>query len=139
MIGKTVEFLIRHAVIIVPLVLLALLVMSSSVRTGARFVLRFIARPLLLLAVVALVYDGTRTLAGGSGLVLTSLTEHWLAFSPRSMTAVQGFITRTISPGAWYGGVLRVFGLPAWLVVGALGLLLGWLGRKPQRAKVFIN
>ena len=139
MIGKAIEFLIRHAVIIVPLVLLALLVVSSSVRTGARFVLRFIARPLLLLAVVALVYDGTRTLAGGSGVVLTSLTEHWLAFSPRSLNAVQGFIGRAISPAVWDGGVLRVLGLPAWLVVGALGLSLGWLGRKPKRAKVFIN
>lgn len=139
MIGKVVEFLIRHAVIIVPLVLLALLVVSSSARTGARFLLRFVARPLLLLAVVALVYDGTRTLAGGSGIVLTSFAEHWQTIAPRSLTALQGFISRIISPGAWDGGVMRLFGLPAWLIVGALGLLLARLGRKPQRAKVFIN
>ena len=35
--------------------------------------------------------------------------------------------------------MLRVVMLPAWLTVGVLGFVLAWLGRKPQRTKVFIN
>jgi hypothetical protein len=139
MIRKAVEFLILHAVIIIPVVLAILLAVSSTVRTAARFLLRLIARPLLLLAVVALVYDGTRTLAGGSGLAITPLVEHWNVLAPRSLAGFQAFIGRLVSPAAWDGVVLRVVMLPAWLIVGVLGFALAWLGRKPQRTRVFIN
>lgn len=139
MIRKAVDFLILHAVFIVPLVLLVLVVVSSTVRTGVRFILRLIARPLLLLAVVALVYDGTRTLAGGSGIAITPLFEHWQAFAPRSLATFQGFIGRVLTPSAWDGVMLRVVMLPAWLIVGLLGFMLAWLGRKPRGTKVFIN
>ncbi len=139
MIRNAVEFLILHAVFIVPVVLAILVVVSSTVRTAVRFLLRLIARPVLLLAVVALVYDGTRTLAGGSGIVITPLLEHWQAMAPRSLTALQGFTIRVLSPAAWDGVMLRVVMLPAWLTVGVLGFVLAWLGRKPQRTKVFIN
>ena len=139
MIRNAVEFLILHAVFIVPVVLAILVVVSSTVRTAVRFLLRLIARPVLLLAVVALVYDGTRTLAGGSGIVITPLLEHWQAMAPRSLAALQGFTSRVLSPAAWDGVMLRVVMLPAWLTVGVLGFVLAWLGRKPQRTKVFIN
>ena len=139
MIGKTVEFFISYAVFIVPVLLLVLLVFSSAARTAACFVLRVVARPLLLLAVVALVYDGTRTLAGGSGLVITPFIEHWQNFAPRSVALLQGFIGRAVHPGAWDGLVLRLAALPSWLVIGMLGMLLAWLGRRRRGAKVFIN
>ena len=139
MLGKAVEFLIVHATIIVPAILLLLLIWSRAFRAGAAFLLRAIARPLLLIAVVALVYDGTRTLAGGSGFVITSLVEHWQGFAPHSLEALRVMVTRTVHPQAWDSAVLRLLKLPAWLVVGAIGLLLAWIGRKRHHVNVYIN
>ncbi|HEX4891665.1 MAG TPA: hypothetical protein VFV47_00140 [Hyphomicrobiaceae bacterium] len=137
MIGKTIDYLIAHAALVVPAVLVALLVLSTSARNVGRFVLRFLARPLLLLAVVALVYDGTRALAG-SGLVITSVIDHWQTMAPASLEAAKGAIAR-VHPVVWDAALLRLLKLPAWLVVGVFGFLLAWLGRKRQRATIFMN
>jgi hypothetical protein len=137
MIGKTIDYLITHAALVVPVVVIALLVLSTAARNIARFVLRFLARPLLLIAVVALVYDGTRALAG-SGLVITSVIEHWQTMAPASLEAVKAAIAR-VHPVVWDAALLRLLKLPAWLVVGICGLLLAWLGRKRQQANVFVN
>ena len=139
MIGRGVEFLLMHALVIVPLVLLVLIVWLPSARIAASFLLRVLTRPLLLLAVVALVYDGTRTLAGGSGLVFTPFLEHWQQFAPRSVANLQAFVNRTIYPGAWEAVVVQFVRLPAWLLAGGLGLLLAWIGRKRHRPDVFVN
>lgn len=139
MFGKVVDFLIVHATIIGPTVVLLLLIWSRTFRTGVAFLLRAVARPLLLIAVVALVYDGTRTLAGGSGFVVTSLIEHWQGFAPHSLEALRVIVTRTVHPQVWDGAVLRLLKLPAWLVVGAIGMFLAWLGRKRRHVNVFIN
>ena len=139
MIGSAIDFLIVNAVYIVPGILVATLVMSAGARRFAAALLRFIARPLLLVAVVALVYDGTRTLAGGSGLVVTSLAEHWQSFFPSSLELVRGLVTKRVHPAIWDGGLVRVLRLPSWLVIGAIGLLLAWIGRKRHRVNVYIN
>lgn len=139
MFGKAVEFVIVHATIIVPAVIVLLLVWSRAARAAASFVLRMIARPLLLVAVVALVYDGTRTLAGGSGLVITSLVEHWQNLSPATFEALKVLIVQRAHPQVWDGALLRLFKLPAWLVIGVFGMLLAWIGRKRRNVNVFIN
>jgi hypothetical protein len=138
MIGKVIDYLITHAAVVVPAVLLVLFVWLPSARAVARLILRVAARPLLLIAVVALVYDGTRTLAG-SGFVITSLVEHWQSIAPASLEAARGAITRWIHPMAWDLGFLRLLKLPAWLVVGVFGLFLAWLGRKRRAVNVFVN
>lgn len=139
MIRKSIEFLLLHAAVILPVVLILALVFFESVRAAARFLLRLIARPLLLIAVLALVYDGTRTLAGGSGLVITSLAEHWQALAPTSLEALRNVASKVLSPAAWDAGAQRLLLLPAWLVIGVLGLMLLWIGRKRQRVNVFVN
>ena len=113
--------------------------MASEFHDFAAALLRFIARPLLLVAVVALVYDGTRTLAGGSGLVVTSLAEHWQSFFPSSLEMLRGLVTKRVHPVLWDGGMVRVLHLPSWLVIGVIGLLLAWIGRKRHRVNVYIN
>ena len=123
MVGKIVSFLIVHAAIIIPLVVLVLLVLFATVRAAACTVLRIVARPLLLIAVVALVYDGTRTLAGGSGFVITSLADHWKALHPASLQAFQAALSQ-LHPMAWESGGQRLVRLPAWVVAGGVGLLL---------------
>lgn len=139
MVGKAIDFLIVNAAYIVPGILVAILVLSQNARAGAAFVLRMIARPLLLVAVVALVYDGTRTLAGGSGFVVTSLGEHWQSLFPASFEGLKQLVNRRLSPMVWDMGLLRLLKLPGWLVIGVVGLLLAWIGRKRQRVNIYIN
>ena len=138
MIGKGINFLIVHAAIIIPLILLIFIILFRPVRTAACTVLRVIARPLLLAAVVALVYDGTRTIAGGSGLVITSFADHWEGFHPASLQAVKTMLSQ-IHPKAWDPGMLRLLKLPAWIVTGVAGLCLGYIGRKRRQLNVYVN
>lgn len=139
MVQKVIEFLLVNAPYIVPGIVVAALFLSESARAVASFILRMLARPLLLIAVVALVYDGTRTLAGGSGLVITPLIEHWQSLFPGSLEAARQFVVRRVSPALWDGGLLKVLRMPSWLVIGLLGLALAWIGRKRQKVNVFIN
>lgn len=139
MFSKIVEFLIVNAVYIVPGVLVAALVLSQAVRRGAAMVLRMVARPLLLIAAVALVYDGTRTLAGGSGLVITSLAEHAQSLFPAFLEAAHAATLKRFHPAVWNSGVQSVLHLPSWLVFGVLGFVLAYIGRKRQRVNVFVN
>jgi hypothetical protein len=139
MVGKVIDFLIVNAIYIAPGILVAALILSESTRKAAALVLRLIARPLLLVAVIALVYDGTRTLAGGAGLVITSFGDHWESFFPAAFDTVHQMIVRRLSPVVWDAGLMRVLKLPAWVVFGLAGLLLAWIGRKRQRVNVYIN
>lgn len=139
MVGKVIDFLIINAVYIAPGILVAALILSESTRAAAAFVLRMIARPLLLVAVIALVYDGTRTLAGGAGLVITSFGDHWESFFPAALDTMRIFVNRHLSPVIWELGLLRLLRLPAWVVLGLFGLLLAWIGRKRRRVNIYVN
>jgi hypothetical protein len=139
MIAKVTNYLIAHIAVLLPAAIAISLVISATARAFALAVLRFAARPLLLLAVVALVYDGTRTLAGGSGLVMTSLADHWNNLAPNSLAAFHAQIMRLGYPGVWDDGILKLLRLPAWLVAGVLGFLLAYIGRKREGVKVFVN
>jgi hypothetical protein len=124
---------------VVALLALAALVLSAAARRAALVVLRVLAHPLLLLAVVALVYDGTRTLAAGSGLIVTSLAEHWQTLAPASLEASKAFVARRLTPALWDPGVMSALRLPAWLVLGGLGLAFAYIGRKRRAVNVFAN
>ena len=138
MIGNAVNFLILHATIVIPVALVVLLVLSKSIRAGAATLARVVARLCLIGAVLALVYDGTLTMAGGSGLVVTSLADHWQAFHPASLAAVKNVLSQ-LHPKMWDQAGLRLVKLPAWVVIGALGFLLAWIGRKRRPLNVYIN
>lgn len=138
MIGSAVNFLILHATIVIPVVLVVLLILSKSMRAGAATGARVVARLCLIGAVLALVYDGTLTMAGGSGLVVTSLADHWQAFHPTSLAALKNVLNQ-LHPKMWDQAGLRLVKLPAWVVVGGLGFLLAWIGRKRRPVNVYIN
>lgn len=101
--------------------------------------LRLLSHPLLLLAAVALIYDGTRTLAGGSGFIMTSLIEHWQTIAPASLESTKAFVTRRLGSALWDPAVMSALRLPAWLVLGGLGLLFSYIGRKTRAVNVFAN
>ena len=74
---------------------------------------RFLAGIFLLIAVIAAVYDGTRSLAGG-GLAMTSLVEHWSTIAPGLLASAQSGVRRATHPLVWDVGVRRLLLVPAW-------------------------
>ena len=94
-----------------------------------RFVLRFVGFWLLAGAFVALVYDGTRSIAGEQ-IILTKMTESWNALNPGGLTAFEAGVRRWLSPWAWDSLVGTVLEAPTAVVLAALGALLLLLGRK---------
>ncbi|MBS0242945.1 MAG: hypothetical protein JSS20_12270 [Proteobacteria bacterium] len=133
------SFLLVHATVVVPVIVAIALVVSSAARRGLLSLLRLVARPLLIAAVVAIAYDGTRTLAGGSGLVITSLGEHWKHLSPNTLEALHNLLTTRLPASTWNLGLAPVLRLPAWLALGTLGLALAWIGRRRKEVGIFIN
>ena len=99
---------------------------------------RFLAALLLLIAVVAAVHDGTRSLTAGS-VVMTSLLEHWSKLAPTLLAAAQSSVQRATHPLVWEAGVRRLLSAPAWTVFAVLGLLFAYAGRRRRRVNVFAN
>jgi hypothetical protein len=100
--------------------------------------IRFLAGVLLLVAVIAAVNDGTRSLAAGS-LVSTPISEHWSKIAPALFTAAQGAVSRATHPLVWDLVLRKVLLVPTWALFGALGLLLAFAGRRRRRVNVFAN
>src|SRR5262245_64954852 len=72
---------------------------------------RFLAGVLLLIAVIAAVYDGTRSVAAGA-LVSTPLAEHWSKIAPGLLSATQSAVSRTTHPLVWELGMRKVLLVP---------------------------
>ena len=100
--------------------------------------IRFLAGLLMLIAVIAAVYDGTRTMAN-ERLVITSAGEQWSKLWPTSFKKSQDFVQRTVHPLAWDTAVRPLLTLPSWALLGGLGLLLGYTARRRRRVNVFAN
>ena len=97
-----------------------------------RFILRFIGLWLLAGAFVALIIDGTASIAGGS-VRFNTFGQTWDNIHQDSKPAVKAFLDRRAGPWLWNSGVQVVLDQPTWLVLGALGTVLVLLGRKKAR------
>lgn len=97
------------------------------------FLARFIGLWLIAGALVALVVDGTKTIAA-SQLTVTPLGLAWFSINPSSLMTVQAFVQQTIESyvGHWLWDPLIqwILMLPSWLVLGLLGAWLTYIGRK---------
>ncbi len=93
---------------------------------------------LMLLAVVALVLDGTKSLAM-SQLIWTSLGEQWLNISQKSLEATQYFIETKLHAIVWNPFVYSLLLWPSWAIIGPFGLFLYWLARKKHHTRIYIN
>jgi hypothetical protein len=102
-------------------------------------VLRFVAGLFLLVAVTALVSDATRVQLGMPGPPSTPLLKHVSDFAPASLAAAQRAIQKNIHPVVWDPLLKSFLSLPAWASFGAMGLLLGYVGRRRYRINVFTN
>ena len=101
-------------------------------------VLRALAWIFLLVAMIALVGDLTRANTGGA-LVMTSSLAHWKSMAPQSLAAFSGFIQKLVHPVLWDPLMTRVLLLPAWLLIGAIGVMTALLGRRKRRVNIFAN
>jgi hypothetical protein len=99
---------------------------------------RFLAGTFLLIAVIAAVYDGTRSLGSG-GLAMTSLIEHWSRIAPGLLTAAQSGVARATHPLVWEMGLRKLLGVPAWAAFAVLGVLCAYAGRRRRRVNVYAN
>ena len=97
------------------------------------FLARTLALWLIAGALVALVIDGTKTIASSS-LTVTSLGLAWFTISPATLLAAQEFVQRRIEAviGHWLWDPLIqwILLLPTWAVLGAVGGGLAYLGRR---------
>jgi hypothetical protein len=95
--------------------------------------LRVLGKTLLILAFIALAYDGARILATpGQGVLVTPLATHLKAHAPGTLDSLEHLFLNSAAPYLWAGFAKPLLGLPASLLFGALGALLFLAGyRRP--------
>jgi hypothetical protein len=101
-------------------------------------ILRLLSAILLLISLIALVHDASR-IPAGQGLAWTSLSEHWAKLAPASYASAQSVVQRYTHPLVWDPTIRTFLRLPTWPVVGTLGALTAFLGRRRRRVKIFAN
>ncbi len=104
------------------------------------FFSRFVGLWLIAGALVALVVDATKTIAASS-LTVTALGLAWASINPASLMSVQQFVQRTVEAyvGHWlWDPVIQwILLLPTWVILGAVGFLLTYLGRRRRRKATY--
>jgi hypothetical protein len=101
--------------------------------------LRILGLWLVLLATVALVVDGTKSMSGDGEWVVTELGEQWRAFDAKSVDALRDTVSRDVHPMLWDPVLTTILATPTWAVLGLLGIFVFWLGRKRERIEVYTN
>lgn len=97
-----------------------------------RFLFRFIGLWLLAGAFVALVIDGTRSVAA-SRIVLTTVGEAWSVVHRPSLELFRAHVEGSYPAWAWDPVAITFLFAPLWAVLGVLGILFALLGRVPAR------
>lgn len=120
-------------------VILLLLVFVPGARAAAQVSLRILARILLLVALIALVSDGTRTIANDNGIVVTSALHYWAELAPAMLENVRRTLSLKVHPLFWDGVIAPFLSLPAWVVLGGSALLLLYFARKRRKTNIFAN
>ena len=94
-----------------------------------RFLFRALGLLLLAGAFIALVLDGTRSIAGNA-IVVTPLGKTWTDLHSTSLQLLEAGLTRHVAEWLWDPVLLNILTSPTWLVLGILGVVLLLLGRK---------
>jgi hypothetical protein len=103
------------------------------------FLSRLIGVWFLLVAMIAAVLDGTKSLGGGGSWVATPMLDQWTSLSPSSLAAVKTAVETYVGPYFWNPVLTTVMHAPTWVVFGVLGIGFYWLGQKRRPAEVYIN
>lgn len=101
--------------------------------------LRVFSGIFLLAATLALISEVTRAQLGVPGAPFTPLLDQLAASAPQMLMAIERG-TRNLNALLWDPALRSLLALPAWISLGGIALLLGWLGRRRrQRVNVFTN
>jgi hypothetical protein len=100
-----------------------------------RFVFRFIGLWILAAGFVALVRDGTKSIAGNS-VFMTKLSEDWTNIHASSLQGLETAISRHVDPyvGQWLWDpvALSIVAAPTFAVFGIVGSILILIGRRKK-------
>ena len=100
------------------------------------FVSRFVGMWFIAGALVAVVIDAAKTIAA-SALTMTPLGGGLFTLTPSTLVAAQEFVQTRIEPyvGGWlWDPVIQwILLLPTWAILGFLGFVLTYLGRRRRR------
>ena len=96
-----------------------------------RFVFRFIGLWILAAGFVALVRDGTKSIAGNA-IFVTKLGEDWNNVHSTSLQLLQPAIERHVAIWLWDPVALTILTAPTWVVLGIIGSIFILIGRKKR-------
>ena len=96
-----------------------------------RFVFRFFGLWILAAGFVALVRDGTKSIAGNA-VFITKLGEDWNNIHSASLDALKAVIERYSGSGAWDLAAQYPLSAPTWLVLGIVGSAFILIGRRKK-------
>ncbi|MGB3721038.1 MAG: hypothetical protein DIU63_05600 [Proteobacteria bacterium] len=101
--------------------------------------LRALSGLFLLAATLALIAAATRVQLGTPDALFAPFLSQIAQSSPGLIQTMEKSISG-IHPLLWDPIVKSFLRLPAWVSLGAIGIILGWLGRRRrQRINVFTN
>ena len=96
-----------------------------------RFLFRFVGLWILAAGFVALVRDGTKSIAGNAVFV-TKLADDWNNIHASSLDSLKTLVERYGGAQGWEIVSAYVLAAPTWLVLGILGSILVLIGRKKK-------
>ena len=96
-----------------------------------RFLFRFIGLWILAAGFVALVRDGTKSIAGNA-LIVTNLAKDWTEIHETSLEQLKVLIERHAGPSVWELASAYLLGAPSWLVLGIIGSIFILIGRRKK-------
>jgi hypothetical protein len=96
-----------------------------------RFLFRFVGLWILAAGFVALVRDGTKSIAGNAVFV-TKLVDDWNNVHGASLEQLKGLVERYAGPSIWELVSLYILAAPTWLVLGIIGSIFILIGRKKK-------
>ena len=96
-----------------------------------RFVFRLIGFLALAAAFVAVVYDGTRSIAADH-IELTALQQVWSVWHPASFAALQPAMARMFAGWVWDPVMVTLLSSPAWAIFAVVGCVLLLAGRRKR-------
>jgi len=96
-----------------------------------RFLFRFVGLWILAAGFVALVRDGTKSIAGNAFFV-TALTDDWNNIHSASLDQLKALVERYTGPTWWELMSVYVLARPTWVVLGVIGSIFILIGRKKK-------
>lgn len=102
-------------------------------------ILRILGGIFLLAATLALISEVTHAQLGVPGAPFTPVLDQLAASTPKLLQSIERG-TRSLHVLLWDPVLRSLLTLPAWVSLGTIGFVLGWLGRRRRhRISVYTN